>query len=48
MVNFIGWFKVATDIFLVFAPFLCVSKEDNNSLNSNVDIQAYSTVPKKG
>lgn len=48
MVNFIGWFKVATDIFLVFAPFLCVSKEDNYSLNSNVDIQAYSTVSKKG
>lgn len=29
-VNFICWFKVATDIFLVFALFLCVSKDDND------------------
>ena len=30
LVNLIVWFKVATDIFLVFALFLCISKEDNN------------------
>lgn len=27
--NFIYWFKVSTDIFLVFALFLCVNKEEN-------------------
>lgn len=29
-INFIVWFKVATDIFLVFALFLCISKEEND------------------
>ena len=28
LVNFIGWFKVSTDIFLVFALFLCISETD--------------------
>lgn len=28
-VNLIGWFKVSTDIFLVFAPFLLISSEEN-------------------
>jgi uncharacterized membrane protein len=28
LVNFIVWFKVATDIFLVFALFLCVSAQE--------------------
>lgn len=28
LVNYIGWFKVSTDIFLVFAIFLCVSLEE--------------------
>lgn len=32
LVNLIVWFKVASDIFLVFALFLCVSKEDNDLL----------------
>lgn len=27
-VNFIGWLKVSTDIFLVFAIFLCISRKD--------------------
>ena len=27
--NFIYWFKVSTDIFIVFALFLCISKEEN-------------------
>lgn len=27
-VNFIGWLKVSTDIFLVFALFLCISETD--------------------
>lgn len=33
-VNFIGWLKVSTDLFLVFAPFLCISADNNaNTLN---------------
>lgn len=28
LMNFVGWFKVSTDIFLVFAIFLCVGKEE--------------------
>ena len=27
LVNYIGWFKVSTDIFLTFAPFLCLRNE---------------------
>ena len=27
-VNMIGWAKVSTDIFLVFALFLCVAEEN--------------------
>lgn len=27
--NFIEWFKVSTDLFVVFAPFLCISAKDN-------------------
>ena len=29
-INMIVWLKVSTDIFLVFALFLCISKEDND------------------
>lgn len=29
LVNYIGWFKVSTDIFLVFAIFLVLSKKDD-------------------
>ena len=29
VVNFLVWLKVSTDIFLVFAPFLCISKMEN-------------------
>lgn len=28
LINYIGWFKVSTDIFLVFALFLVLSRED--------------------
>ena len=42
LLNYIIWFKVSTDIFLVFALFLCISKEDNdayeNSLSNPLDI----------
>lgn len=30
-INFVTWCKVSTDIFLVFALFLCISKEENES-----------------
>ena len=30
-VNMIGWLKVSTDVFLVFAPFLLISKEENEA-----------------
>lgn len=30
-VNLIVWFKVSTDIFMAFALFLCISKEDNDA-----------------
>ena len=29
VINYLVWFKVATDIFLVFALFLCVSAQEN-------------------
>lgn len=45
-INMIVWLKVSTDIFLVFAIFLCVSKEENdayekqyeNSLPDTLDV----------
>lgn len=45
-VNLIVWFKVSTDIFMTFALFLCISKEDNdayekryeNSISDPLDI----------
>ena len=42
LLNFIIWFKVSTDIFVVFALFLCISQEDNdayeNSISDPLDI----------
>ena len=42
VVNLIVWFKVSTDIFMVFALFLCISPEDNeayeNSISDPLDI----------
>lgn len=29
VINLIIWFKVTTDIFVVFAPFLCINKDDD-------------------
>lgn len=29
LLNMFIWFKVSTDIFIVFAPFLCISQEEN-------------------
>ena len=37
-INLIGWFKVSTDIFLVFAPFLLIDKEENKSAEQRLII----------
>lgn len=37
ILNFIIWFKVSTDIFLVFAIFLCISKEDNDEYEKSYE-----------
>jgi uncharacterized membrane protein YdcZ (DUF606 family) len=34
LVNYIGWFKVSTDIFLVFAIFLVLSKENDGQTDN--------------
>ena len=39
LLNFIGWFKVSTDIFLVFALFLCISKEENVAYSEYVALK---------
>jgi hypothetical protein len=36
LLNFIIWFKVSTDIFVVFALFLCISQEDNDSYENSI------------
>ena len=37
-VNFIVWFKVSTDIFLVFALFLMISKEENEACDNRLKL----------
>ena len=34
--NFVFWCKVSTDIFLVFALFLCISKEENDEYENSI------------
>lgn len=34
--NFVLWCKVSTDIFLVFAPFLCISREENDEYENSI------------
>ena len=36
-VNLIGWFKVSTDIFLAFAPFLLICREEDCELEQHID-----------
>lgn len=36
-INMIVWFKVSTDIFLVFALFLCISKEENDAYENEYE-----------
>ena len=38
-VNFIVWLKVSTDIFLVFAPFLCISQKENDAYMERIALQ---------
>ena len=52
LVNLAGWFKVSTDIFLTFAPFLLISKEENEeyedtqSVHDNEDENPTSDIVK--
>ncbi len=36
-VNLIGWFKVSTDIFLAFAPFLLICRDEYYELEQHID-----------
>lgn len=38
-VNMAGWFKVSTDIFLVFAPFLLISREENEAAEERLRVK---------
>lgn len=38
LINFIGWTKVSSDLFVVFAPFLCISKEDDEEIKNHRSI----------
>lgn len=35
LLNFIGWIKVSTDLFMVLAPFICISKKEKESKYSS-------------
>lgn len=37
LINMIVWLKVSTDIFLVFAIFLCISREDNEAYEKSYE-----------
>lgn len=41
ILNFIVWFKVSSDLFLIFAIFLCVSKEEQEPYNQSCHIQSH-------
>ena len=36
MINLIIWCKVTTDVFLIIAPFLCISKEENEEYEKQI------------
>lgn len=40
LINLVVWFKVATDIFLVFAIFLCIDKDENEQYDALIESQA--------
>lgn len=42
--NFVLWFKVSTDIFLVYALFLCIPKESNDKNNEAVMVDNENSI----
>lgn len=36
LVNFIGWTKVSSDLFVVFAPFLCITRKDEENAEDHI------------
>lgn len=36
--NFVIWFKVASDLFVVFAPFLLISQKENDEYNQRIQL----------
>ena len=39
-VNFAMWFKVASDIFVVFAPFLCISTQEDSEYTESFELKS--------
>lgn len=37
--NFIGWCKVSSDLFMVFAPFLCISAREEREAEETEDVE---------
>jgi hypothetical protein len=37
LLNFIVWLKVSTDLFLVFAPFLCIGQSEEEEYESHIE-----------
>lgn len=44
IVNFIVWFKVATDIFLVFALFLMIDSAEENAYNAEIALKDENSI----
>lgn len=40
LTNFIVWSKVSTDLFVAFAPFLLISKEENDEYNRLIQLKS--------
>lgn len=40
LLNYIIWIKVSTDIFLAFAPFLCISYDENRSYEDSLNLSS--------
>ena len=43
VVNLVIWLKVTTDIFLVFAPYLCISAIDNDEYEKQSQVNSIET-----
>lgn len=44
LLNFLIWIKVSTDVFLAFTPFLCCSREEQDSYEKNIQRKAEESV----